>query len=163
MTLAQPLMAGVPTAVMKVQPILGFVDREGGSFFQEWSALFVIAGDQGERIFYYYPRLQALGGAEEAATPLTSAAVHVASSKPFASSSATANVANLKNAASAHTTQGASIPSSSSAQMLTPMHVNQSERISLAASFRALPVTDANDGERAVCFRTFVPPAFALI
>ncbi|ACO33188.1 MULTISPECIES: hypothetical protein [Acidobacterium] len=162
-TLAQPLMAGVPTAVMKVQPILGFVDREGGSFFQEWSALFVIAGDQGERIFYYYPRLQALGGAEEAATPLTSAAVHVASSKPFASSSATANVANLKNAASAHTTQGASIPSSSSAQMLTPMHVNQSERISLAASFRALPVTDANDGERAVCFRTFVPPAFALI
>lgn len=161
LTLAQPLIAGVPTATMKVQPILGFVDREGGSFFQEWSALFVIAGDQGDRIFYYYPRLQAMGGAEEAATPLTASAVHVSSSSAGTSSST--NVASLKNASATRTTQGESIPSSSSAQILSPTQTNQSERISLAANFRALPVTDANDGERVVCFRTFVPPAFALI
>jgi hypothetical protein len=37
------------------------------------------------------------------------------------------------------------------------------ERVSLAANFRALPVTDANDGERVVCFRTFVPGPAALI
>ncbi len=40
--LAQPLLAGVPISGMKVQPILGFVDREGGSFFQEWSAVFIM-------------------------------------------------------------------------------------------------------------------------
>jgi len=163
LTLAQPLIAGVPAAAMKVQPILGFVDREGGSFFQEWSALFVIAGDQGERIFYYYPRLQAIGGAEEAATPLTAPAATVASSRPFTSSTASANVANLRNAAATHTTQAGSMPSPTAAQMLSPAHGNQSERISLAAGFRALPVTDANDGERVVCFRTFIPPVFALV
>jgi hypothetical protein len=52
---------------MKVQAVTGFVDREGGSFFQEWSALFVMEGGQGERIFFHYPRLQALGSAAEVA------------------------------------------------------------------------------------------------
>jgi hypothetical protein len=47
------------------------VDREGGSFYQEWSALFVMQGSQGERIFFHYPRLQTMAGAEEAAIPLT--------------------------------------------------------------------------------------------
>lgn len=70
LTLAQPLIAGVPAGGMKVQPVCGFVDREGGSFFQEWSALFVIDGEQGERIFFHYPRLQAMSGAAEAATAL---------------------------------------------------------------------------------------------
>ncbi len=65
LSLAQPLIAGAPTSSMKVQTIEGFVDREGGSFFQEWSALFVMPGEQGERIFYHYPRLQPMGGAEE--------------------------------------------------------------------------------------------------
>jgi hypothetical protein len=46
------------------------VDREGGSFYQEWSALFVMEGTQGERIFYHYPRLQSVTGAEESAIPL---------------------------------------------------------------------------------------------
>jgi hypothetical protein len=65
LTLAQPLLAGAPVAGMKVQAIEGFVDREGGSFFQEWSALLVMPGEQGERILYYYPRLQPTGGAQE--------------------------------------------------------------------------------------------------
>ena len=43
----------------------GVVDREGGLFYQEWSALFVMECSQGERIFYHYPRLQPLGGAQE--------------------------------------------------------------------------------------------------
>ena len=47
--LAQPLIAGVPITGMSVQPILGFVDREGSNFFQEWSGLFVIPGE-GDRI-----------------------------------------------------------------------------------------------------------------
>jgi len=109
--LAQSLIASVPTSSMKVQPLLGFVDREGGSFFQEWSALFVMPGEQGERILFHYPRLQALAGAAEASTPL-----------------------------------------------VAPL-----ERIALHASFRAMPVTDANDGEQVVCFRSFLPSAMTLI
>ncbi len=46
------------------------MDREGGSFYQEWSALFVMEGSQGERIFFHYPRLQTMTGAEESVTPL---------------------------------------------------------------------------------------------
>ncbi|HVT97132.1 MAG TPA: hypothetical protein VHE33_06465 [Acidobacteriaceae bacterium] len=109
--LAQPLIAGAPTATMRVQPISGFVDREGGSFFQEWSALFVIDGEQGERILFHYPRLQTMAGAAEAATTLA-----------------------------------------------PPL-----ERVALSATFRALPVTDANDGEQVVCFRTFLPSPATLI
>lgn len=109
--LAQPLPAGVPAAGMRVQPITGFVDREGGCFFQEWSALFVLEGEQGERILFHYPRLQSMAGPAECSTP-----------------------------------------------MITPI-----ERIALSANFRALPVTDANDGEQVVCFRSFLPSAGTLV
>jgi hypothetical protein len=109
--LAQPLPAGVPAAGMRVQPFSGFVDREGGSFFQEWSALFVIDGQQGERILYHYPRLQSIAG-----------------------------------------------PAEESAALAPSL-----ERIALGASFRALPVTDANDGEPVVCFRSFLPSALTLV
>jgi hypothetical protein len=109
--LAQPLIAGAPASNMRVQPMLGFVDREGGNFFQEWSGLFVMPGEQGERILFYYPRLQATTGAGEATTAL-----------------------------------------------LAPI-----ERIALSATFRALPVTDANDGQQVVCFRSFLPSAMTLI
>ena len=109
--LAQPLIAGVPAAGMRVQPVSGFVDREGGSFFQEWSALFVIDGQQGERILFHYPRLQSMAGPAETATPLA-----------------------------------------------PPL-----ERFALDAAFRALPITDANDGEQVVCFRSFLPSSVALI
>jgi len=109
--LAQPLIAGIPAATMRVQPISGFVDREGGSFFQEWSALFVVDGEQGERILFHYPRLQSTSGGAESATVLAS-----------------------------------------------PL-----ERFSLNATFRALPVTDMNDGEQVVCFRTFLPSPATLV
>jgi hypothetical protein len=109
--LAQPLIAGIPASGMRVQPIGGFVDREGGSFFQEWSALFVIEGEQGERILFHYPRLQSMAGSAENATAMTA-----------------------------------------------PL-----ERIALCAAFRALPVTDANDGAQVVCFRSFLPSPVALV
>lgn len=109
--LAQPLLAGAPAPGMKVQPILGFVDREGGSFFQEWSAIFVLPGEQGDRVIFHYPRLQAMQGADE-----------------------------------------------SSDTLATPL-----ERIALNASFRALPVTDSNDGEQVVCFRSFLPSSATLV
>ncbi len=70
LTLAEPLPAGTPAAGAKLQAISGFVDREGGSFYQEWSALFVLQGSQGERVFFHYPRLQSMAGAEEQPIPL---------------------------------------------------------------------------------------------
>ena len=71
LTLEQPLLAGVPTATMKVSGVAGFCDREGSTFFQEWSALFVAEGQQGERVLWHYPRLQAMASVAEssAASP----------------------------------------------------------------------------------------------
>ncbi|MGI4829450.1 MAG: hypothetical protein ACRYFU_14835 [Janthinobacterium lividum] len=66
LTLESPLLAGVPTAAMKVSAVAGFCDREGSSFFQEWSALFVGEGQQGERVLWHYPRLQSMSGIAEA-------------------------------------------------------------------------------------------------
>jgi len=66
LTLGAPLLAGAPAAGMQVSRLAGFVDREGGGFFQEWSGLFVMDGEQGDRVIYHYPRLQAMQGAAEA-------------------------------------------------------------------------------------------------
>lgn len=65
LTLDAPLLAGVPTSAMKAGAVAGFCDREGSSFFQEWSALFVGEGQQGERVIWHYPRLQAMSGIAE--------------------------------------------------------------------------------------------------
>jgi hypothetical protein len=115
LTLAEPLPAGAPATGMKLQSLSGFVDREGGSFYQEWSALFVAEGAQGERVFFHYPRLQPLGSAQEETLPL-----------------------DAKNKSSL-------------------------QRLLLQARFLALPVTDPLDGERIVCYRSFLPAASALI
>lgn len=72
LTLAQPLPGGPPATGAKVQALTGFVDREGGCFYQEWSGLFVLQGSQGDRIFFHYPRLQSMAGAEEACILLDS-------------------------------------------------------------------------------------------
>lgn len=115
LTLAEPLPGGAPASGMKLQALTGFVDREGGSFYQEWSALFVLEGSQHERIFLHYPRLQAMVGAEEAVIPLAA--------------------------------------KSSGGQ----------SRIALKAQFMAMPATDPLDGERVVCYRSFLPAANALV
>lgn len=65
LTLESPLLAGAPSAGMKVSPVAGFCDREGSSFFQEWSGLFVAEGQQGERVIWHYPRLQTAAGISE--------------------------------------------------------------------------------------------------
>jgi hypothetical protein len=65
LTLQTPLPAGVPAAGMQVSPMVGFCDREGGSFFSEWSGVFVFDGEQGDRVTFHYPRLQTMEGAKE--------------------------------------------------------------------------------------------------
>ena len=55
--LAQNLPGGAPASGTAVQKVVAFVDREGGSFFQEWSALFVLQEESGGRVCFHYPRL----------------------------------------------------------------------------------------------------------
>ncbi len=64
--LAQPLLGGSPLAGTSAQKVVAFTDREGGSFFQEWSALFVVEDESGGRIVFHYPRLQPAAPAQEA-------------------------------------------------------------------------------------------------
>jgi hypothetical protein len=68
--LASPLPAGTPIPDMQVSRLVGFCDREGASFFHEWSALFVLEGTQGERILFHYPRLQPMQASAERSEPL---------------------------------------------------------------------------------------------
>lgn len=165
LTLSQPLIAGTPTGAMRVQPILGFVDREGGSFFQEWSALFVIAGDQGDRVYFHYPRLQAIAGAEEIAISLASP-VEATTSIPGASPlnkfvSATAGTGPQKATTLQKSPARPNSPRVSGKSR--SLKQAESERVSLGATFRAMPVADSNDAERVVCFRTYIPPVSALV
>jgi hypothetical protein len=115
LTLAEPLPGGAPAAGEKLQAVVGFVDREGGTLYQEWSALFVMQGTQNERVFFHYPRLQTMQGAEESLIPL-------AGKQPGS-------------------------------------HM----RVTLNAQFQALPITDPLDGERVVCYRSFLPAPNALV
>jgi hypothetical protein len=57
LVLAQPLLGGPPPANAGVQKVVAFVDREGGSFFQDWSALFVAEDESGGRACFHYPHL----------------------------------------------------------------------------------------------------------
>jgi len=59
--LAQSLLGGSPLAGFGVQKVIAFVDREGGSFFQEWSGLFVAEQGSGGRVCFHYPRLSPSG------------------------------------------------------------------------------------------------------
>jgi hypothetical protein len=65
LTLASPLLAGPPVIGMQASQVAAFCDREGGSFFAEWSALFCVDGEQGDRVVFHYPRLQAMAGGAE--------------------------------------------------------------------------------------------------
>jgi hypothetical protein len=69
--LAQPLIGGSPAANATAQKVIAFVDREGGSFFQEWSGLFVVEEDSGGRICFHYPRLQPTAPAGEQTFEIT--------------------------------------------------------------------------------------------
>ena len=61
-TLAAALLAGVPVAGMQVARVDAFCDREGGGFFQEWSGLFVVEGEQGGPGCVLLPAVAGYGG-----------------------------------------------------------------------------------------------------
>lgn len=55
--LTQALPGGIPASGVAVQKVIGFVDREGGSFLQQWSGLFVAEEESGGRVCFFYPIL----------------------------------------------------------------------------------------------------------
>lgn len=57
LVLGQPLPGGAPAAGASAQKVIAFVDREGGSFLQQWSGLFVMEEESGGRVCLYYPIL----------------------------------------------------------------------------------------------------------
>ena len=57
LTLEQPLLGGAPVAEAKVQAVTGFASREGSSFVQSWSAIFVVDTADGAQLYYFYPQL----------------------------------------------------------------------------------------------------------
>jgi hypothetical protein len=60
-----PLLGGVPANGAKLQKVVAYVDHEGATFFQEWSAVFALEEVSGGRVYFHYPRLQAASPAEE--------------------------------------------------------------------------------------------------
>jgi hypothetical protein len=67
-----PLLGGTPANCARVQKVVAFVDREGASFLQEWSALFALEEASGGRVYFHYPRLQSASPAEETVSVLAS-------------------------------------------------------------------------------------------
>ena len=79
LVLGERLIGGVQTG-MGVQKVAALLDREGGTYFQEWAGLFVVTGGTGGRAYFYYPRLQPAASTseirQEVEAPLFSAMLH---------------------------------------------------------------------------------------
>jgi hypothetical protein len=151
--LAQPLLAGAPATGASVQVVAAFVDREGGSFFQEWSALFIAEPESGGRVCFYYPRLSpnpgAAGGVSvKSATGWT----------PPKSGGMTKTSAKSAN-------ESASAGSAAQKFIREDFEIIDSpiRSLSLHASFIALPYVDTNDGQTVLCYRSYFPASMAAL
>jgi len=128
LVLAQPLPGGAPAAQASAQKIVAFVDREGGSFFQEWSALFIAEDESGGRVCFHYPHL----------SPTTA----WQNSNPATLSSNTVKLFQRENAVA----------------IAAPI-----TELALHAAFLALPHVDENDGQPALCYRSYFPAGMAAV
>lgn len=121
--LAQSLLGGAPQAAWNIQKVIAFVDREGGGFFQEWSALFIAQEENGGRICFHYPLLSPASSLK--AVPATAFAA---------------------------------LPREQAVEIAKPIAA-----LSLHACFTALPHTDENDGQLALCYRSYFPAGSAAL
>lgn len=139
--LAQPLLGGVPAAGASAQVVIAFLDREGGSFFQEWSALFVAEEESGGRVCFYYPRL---------------------SPNPGAGGGVRWDSANVGTRGSGgnRSAKVVGVPGGKFVREEFAA-IESCAAVSLHASFLALPFTDTNDGQSVLCYRSYFPAAMA--
>ncbi len=157
--LAQPLPGGAPVTGAGVQQVVAFVDREGGSFFQEWSGLFVAEEESGGRVCFYYPHLSpttVLPAAVPAAAP---GGAHAGSAvTAMQSASSVSKSAAHVTAPSAASPTGKAFQREEMVQLASPIMA-----LGLRAAFLAMPHTDENDGQVAVCYRSYFPVGMAAI
>lgn len=151
--LAQPLLAGAPAVGASAQVVVAFVDRDGGSFFQEWSALFVAEQESGGRVCFYYPRLSPNPGSSSTAKL----------GGGLASGSASNSGRGRSKAGSATNVSRHASASSVSRFVRDDFSVfaRPLASVALHAAFLALPFTDTNDGQNALCYRSYFPAAMA--
>jgi hypothetical protein len=142
--LEQPLLGGVPLAGASAQVVVAFVDREGGSFFQEWSALFVAEEESGGRVCFYYPRLSPNPGAGSSGVRWGAGGTGL--------STASQAVGALKSV---------SAPGGKFVREGFSVISRPCSAISLRASFLALPFNDTNDGQSVLCYRSYFPAGMA--
>ncbi|MFZ0420475.1 MAG: hypothetical protein WAM04_20395 [Candidatus Sulfotelmatobacter sp.] len=151
--LAQPLLAGVPAIGSSAQVVSAFVDREGGSFFQEWSAVFVVEPESGGRVCFYYPRLSANPGAGS----------HGVSMSPGGGWTPPKSGGVAKTNATANTTGSGTGSSQKFLREDFPEVAKPLSAVALHASFLALPYTDTNDGQTVLCYRSYFPATMAAV
>jgi len=147
--LTQPLLGGVPAAGASAQAVVAFVDREGGSFFQEWSALFVAEEESGGRVCFYYPRLSPNPGAGGSAVKWDTGGGSAQSDSGLKGSGSGAPKV-VKGSGTFVRDEFAAIGKTVSA-------------VSLRASFLALPYVDPNDGQTVLSYRSYFPAAMAAV
>ncbi len=151
--LAQPLLAGAPVSGASAQGVVAFVDREGGSFFQEWSALFVAEVESGGRICFYYPRLSPNPGSGSQGVGMKSGAGW----NPTKSGGA------AKRSAGAKTQEGNRGGLQKFIREEYESIASPIDFMGLRASFLALPYVDGNDGQTVLCYRSYFPAAMAAL
>jgi hypothetical protein len=149
--LAQPLLGGAPAAGASAQVVVAFVDREGGSFFQEWSALFVAEGESGGRMCFYYPRLSPSPGASGSGVRWDAG-----SGAGVRGQGSGARSQGSGGAAKGMRTSAGKFLREEFAAIEKPLAA-----MSLRASFLALPYNDPNDGQTVVCYRSYFPAGMA--
>jgi hypothetical protein len=147
--LAQPLLGGVPVVGASAQVVVAFVDREGGSFFQEWSALFVAEQESGGRVCFYYPRLSPNPGVRSSGVKWDVGGGSAAASDANGSGAMGAPKV-VRGAGDFAREDFAAIDKTASA-------------MSLRASFLALPYVDPNDGQTVLCYRSYFPAGMAAV
>jgi hypothetical protein len=152
--LTQPLLAGAPAAGASAQVVAAFVDREGGSFFQEWSALFVAEPESGGRVCFYYPRLSPSPGAKSSGVKLTSSTELKLPKSAGGAKAKTAPGAGNRNAGN--------LSGRFAREEFEPISKPLSA-VTLHASFLALPFTDTNDGQTVLCYRSYFPAGMAAV
>jgi hypothetical protein len=152
--LAQPLLGGAPATGASAQVVAAFVDREGGSFFQEWSALFVAEAESGGRVCFYYPRLSPNPGAGAGGVTLKSGAGW----KPPKSGGGAKTIVTANVAATGAKSSSQRFLREDFGEIARPL-----TSVGLHASFIALPFTDTNDGQTVLCYRSYFPAAMAAV
>jgi hypothetical protein len=145
--LGQPLLGGTPPAGASAQVVIAFVDREGGSFFQEWSALFVAEEESGGRVCFYYPRLSPNPGAGSNGVRWDTSGITTSTTLKVSGALGTAK--NMGTTASKFVQEEFGTVAKTAAA------------ISLRASFLALPYSDPNDGQTVLSYRSYFPAGMA--